>query len=184
VIAHPIGAGIDRQLEPGRDQLLLPFRVGHGDAGRTIDPIDDLLRGPGRSEQRDRIERDHARPGFDGRWKFRSADQAIRAGDRQHPEIAGAMELGLVRRYRRFRSSLIVPEGRAQRPGGGGSGELVAAPGQPPLKSWGLSWLAKEIIRRRDARTYNSRTKPEPVIEPTPNPASDPPPQMPGDPVA
>jgi hypothetical protein len=119
-----------------------------------------------------------------GRWKFRSADQAIRAGDCQHPEIAGAMELGLVRRYRRFRSSLIVPEGRVQRPGGGGSGELVAAPGQPPLKSWGLSWLAKEIIRRRDARTYNSRTKPEPVIEPTPNPASDPPPQMPGDPVA
>jgi hypothetical protein len=35
--------------------------------------------------------------------------------------------------------------------------ELVAAPGQPPLKSWGLPWLAKEIIRRRDARTIAAR---------------------------
>jgi len=53
---HPIGAGVDRQLETGRDQLVLQFRGGHGDAGRTIDPIDDLLRGPGRSEQPDQIE--------------------------------------------------------------------------------------------------------------------------------
>ena len=71
----------------GRDRLLLPFRVGHGVAGRTIDPIDDLLRGPGRSEQPARIERDHTRRGFGGRRKFWSADQEIRAGDR-----AGAME--------------------------------------------------------------------------------------------
>jgi hypothetical protein len=31
--------------------------------------------------------------------------------------------------------------------------DLVAAPGQPPLRNWGVPWLAKEIIRRGDART-------------------------------
>jgi hypothetical protein len=40
--------------------------------------------------------------------------------------------------------------------------ELVAAPGQPPLKSWGLPWLAKEIIRRRDARTIAADGRPQP----------------------
>jgi hypothetical protein len=30
--------------------------------------------------------------------------------------------------------------------------DMVAIDGQPPLKSWGVPWLAEEIIRRRDAR--------------------------------
>jgi hypothetical protein len=41
--------------------------------------------------------------------------------------------------------------------------DLLRHPLQPPLKSWGLPWLAKEIIRRRDARTTPDRVAQAPA---------------------
>jgi hypothetical protein len=41
--------------------------------------------------------------------------------------------------------------------------DLVAASGQPPLCSWTVPWLAKAIIRRRDARMATSRANSVPA---------------------
>jgi hypothetical protein len=44
--------------------------------------------------------------------------------------------------------------------------DLITHPLQPPLKSWGLPWLGKEIIRRRDERTAGADGRPRPPPKP------------------
>ena len=64
--------------------------------------------------------------------------------------------------------------------------DLLTDPLQPPLKSWGLPWLAAEIVRRRDARMASDRVTRAPAAArtaPVPRRAAEraapPPPQRP-----